>query len=148
MVDVQVLGFPRSFAVCAASLLLLLAVGCGSSDSGGTNLRGELVGTEWRVVSMTGFPDDNVAQGTFDFTPDRFRFSDGVNWASNRIRWNGDGFAVEAGGDSTAAGYHDGPKSYFNTFSKVGATVTVVFNPDGSLTMSRDDLVVVGVPAE
>lgn len=108
----------------------------------------DLVGTEWVIVKMAGFPGDNIVIGNFDFTNQRFRYYDGVNHASFIIAWDESGFTVKAGGDSTTVGVHEGyPGPYLKTLVPVGARVEIVRNADGSLTLTRDELTVTAEPA-
>lgn len=132
-------------------LLAFFVVGClsfGGCGSQETHLQSELVGTEWVIVEMTGFPDDNVVVGNFGFTNQRFSYYDGVNHTSSEIMWNETGFTVKAGGTSTAVLAHDGyPGPYFDTLVPVRARVEIVRNTDGSLTLTRDELTVTAEPA-
>ncbi len=131
--------------VILAMAMLFVAAACGSS---GSEFERELVDTRWRVVEMAGFPEDNVASGSFSFGADRFGCLDGFNDAWSKVQWNAEGFEFEKGGFSTAVLPHDGPRSYLADFPEVGSTVRVVISVDGSLTMTCDDLVVVGVREE
>ncbi len=128
-----------------ATLVLLVVVGlflagCGSEK---TQLQSNLVGTEWTIVEMTGFPDDNVVDGRFDFTNKRFRYENG-NHASSEITWNESGFTVTAAGDSTTM-FIEG--RYLDILVPVGAHVEIVEEVDGSLTLTRGELTVTARPA-
>ncbi|MDE0700637.1 MAG: hypothetical protein F4Z58_03935 [Acidimicrobiaceae bacterium] len=117
--------------------------GCGANQ---TQLQSDLVGTEWVVVEMTGFPDDNVVGGKFDFTNQRFRYFDG-NHTSTHIEWNVTGFTVNDRGDSTAmAPPDDEPGRYLGNLVPVGARVEIVQNTDGSITLTQGDLTVTAEP--
>ncbi|MAG03277.1 MAG: hypothetical protein CL406_01505 [Acidimicrobiaceae bacterium] len=133
------------FLMAALLVLLVAASGSGIFGSGGP-LKRKLAGTEWVVVSMAGFPDDNVVDGAFDFTFDRFRYNDGVNFSSSGIKWDSTGFLIDGGGTSTAALAVPGPISHFNSFARIGSHVDVDIGEDGRLILTRDDLVVVAEP--
>ncbi|MBS1265960.1 MAG: hypothetical protein MAG471_01824 [Acidimicrobiaceae bacterium] len=133
--------------VLVVVLLVVVLLGIGTALFGcGAPLMFKLVATEWVVVAMDGFPEDNVVDGEFDFTPNRFRYSDGVNFSSNKIRWDFTGFSVTGGGTSTAALAVPGPISHFNSFARIGSHVDVDIGEDGRLILTRDDLVVVAEP--
>ena len=135
--------------VLVVVLLVIVLLGTGTALFGcGAPLMFRLVATEWVVVSMDGFPEDNVVDGEFDFTPNRFRYSDGVNFSSNKIRWDLTGFSITEGGTSTAVLAGPGPVSHFNSFARIGTHVDVDVGEDGRLTLTRDDLVVVAKPTE
>ena len=106
----------------------------------------DLVGTRWVVVEMAGFPDDNVVDGRFLFEIDWFGYHDGVNDASNEIMWNESGFTVTEEGDSTTMLGPPGEERYLNTLVETGAHVEVVQRADGSLTLTRGELMVTAVP--
>ncbi len=115
-------------------------------DEAPAELRRELKSTSWNVVAMTGFPEGNAVEGWFGFGSNgRFHYDDELTVGWYGIQWVADGFIVEEKG-STAIGGVDDPKSYFTMLPRMGAPVSVVINADGSLTMTRDDLVVVGIP--
>lgn len=125
-------------------LLFSTVLGAGTALFGyGAPLMFRLVATEWSVVSMDGFPEDNVVDGYFDFTLNRFRYYDGVNHASTKIRWDLTGFSVAESGASTAVLAAPGPVSHLNSFARIGSHVDVDIGEDGRLTLTRDDLAVV-----
>ena len=120
-------------------------------DLMGDSWQRDLAGTLWNIVEMTGFPDDNVADGTFRFSDEAFKDGfegeeewlghyDGVNWSSSSIQWNESGFTVTGGGDTTAMLGPEGENRYLQTFFNTGARIEIVQNNDGSLTLIRDDL--------
>ncbi len=128
-----------------ATLVLLVIVGlvlagCGSAK---TQVQSNLVGTEWAIVEMTGFPDDNVVDGRFDFTNERFRYEHG-NHASSEITWDESGFTVTATGTSTDMFIEE---RYLDILVPVGARVEIVEEADGSLTLTRGELTVTAHPA-
>ena len=122
-------------------------VSCGNE----TSLRSILACKEWNIIKMTGFPDDNVAEGTLTYfnvriddesnseEPVRFRlhYYDGVNWGHSVIKWNESGFAVTATGDTTGAGVPDGEGRYLRTFFGAGSRIEIVQNVDGSVTLTK-----------
>ncbi len=131
-----------------ATLVLLVVVGlflagCGSEK---TQVQSNLVGTEWAIVEMTGFPDNNVVDGRFDFTNERFRYEHG-NHASSEITWNESGFTVTATGTSTDMFFYPSEARYLRTLVPVGARVEIVEEADGSLTLTRGELTVTAQPA-
>ena len=87
-------------AVAHLLLVVLIVAGLAVFAAGATvsELQGSLARTEWAVVEMTGFPEDNVVEGHFDFTDDRFRWFDGTNHSSVMIDWDDEGFSVGCGG--------------------------------------------------
>ena len=118
-------------ALVVASLIMSACVDDFSSDLGGT---------EWVIVSMAGFPQDNIVEGSFDFTNDRIRFHDGVNFSSRLIDWPEEGFTVEGGGDTTDVGVEDGdPQRYLTMFLSVDSSIGVAEDEQGRLTLSRND---------
>lgn len=122
----------------------LVLGGCGAKQ---TQLQSELVGTEWVIVEMTGFPDDNIVSGNFDFTNQRFRYFDGVNHKTSEIDWNETGFTVKGGGDSTLMAHDDFPGPYLDTLVTAGTRVEIAKRADGSLTLTRGGLTVAADPA-
>ena len=99
----------------------------------------DLVDTEWAVVEMAGFPNNNAADATFQFGSEWFGFYDGVNWGSHQIIWNESGFTGGAPGDMTDMGPPPGDERYLNTLVETGAHVEVVRRADGSLTLTRGE---------
>lgn len=126
------------------ALVVLVVVGlvfggCGSKQ---TQLQSDLVGTEWVIMEMTGFPENNFADATFTFKNDWFGYYDGVNWGSSEIMWNETGFAVTAGGISTDVGARDGDERYLHTLLESGTHVEIVQNDDGSLVLTRNEMTI------
>ena len=108
----------------------------------------DLVDTEWAVVEMAGFPNNNAADATFQFGSEWFGFYDGVNWGSHQIIWNESGFTGGAPGDMTDMGPPPGDERYLNTLVETGAHVEVVRRADGSLTLTRGELTVTAVQTD
>ena len=126
---------------------LLVVVGLVSSACGTYALRkNDLAETAWVVVSMTGFPDDNIVEGAFDFTNERFRYYDGVNHSSRLIEWTDNGFAITGGGTSTDARSRYGDR-YLSSFAEIGSEIDITRNADGTITLTRDNLVITAEPA-
>lgn len=120
-----------------------------SDEFTGTSLRSDLAGTEWDIVEMTGFPDDNVADGTFTFSDEQFedddeRFGhyDGVNWSSSSIKWNESGFTVTAMGDTTDMGPPPGENRYLQSFFETAARIKITQNRDGTISLTRGEMTV------
>lgn len=127
--------------------LALAACGGGQTNAGSAYKAHSLVGTDWVIVEMTGFPDDNINTGTFGFTNDLFSFFDGINQGSVYIMWES-GFTVVEGGTATEMGVQEGdPQPYLGNILRRGARVEIVQNADGSLTLTQGERSVTAKPA-
>ena len=112
------------------------------SDPVGTPFQSNLVDTEWVIVAMAGFPEDNFTDATFTLKNDWFGYYDGVNWGGSEIMWKDSGFTVIAAGTMTNMGPHEGDSRYLHTLVETRAHVEIIIRTDGSLTLTRGELMV------
>lgn len=98
-----------------------------------------LVGTQWDVVEMIGFPADNTVGNYVRFSSDDFGLFDGVGSSGAQIVWTDTGFLI---GETDEEAIERGPR-YLSRILH-GDDSEIAASLDGqTLTLTRDELTVI-----